>query len=70
MTLQYQFTTLEHSRQQVSQVIELYNKKRLHSSIGMHAPKEIHQNPMLTQKKWKKYYKKKEMEEIQRQKNV
>lgn len=64
------FTTLEHSCQQVARVIELYNKKRLHSSIGMHTPEEIHQNPIYTLKKWKNYYKKKEVEERIRQKNA
>lgn len=65
-----QFTTLEQSRRQVARVIELYNTKRLHSSIGMHTPEEIHLNPVATEKKWKNYYKKKEVREIQRQKKV
>lgn len=53
-----QFTTLEQSRKQVAEVIELYNTKRPHSSIGMHTPEEIHQNPVPTEKLWKNYYKK------------
>lgn len=65
-----QFTTLEQSRKQVARVIQLYNTRRPHSSIGMQTPQEMHQNPVPVQKKWKNYYKKKEVEEIQRQKNV
>lgn len=65
-----QFTTLEQSCRQVAHVIELYNMKRPHSSIGMYTPEEIHRNPIPTERKWKNYYKKKEVEEIRGQKNV
>lgn len=53
-----QFTSLEASRQQVAHVIELYNTKRPHSSIGMLTPEEMHRNPVPTERKWKNYYKK------------
>lgn len=65
-----EFTTLECSSREIGKVIELYNNKRPHSSIGMHTPEEIHLNPVATERKWKNYYKKKEVEEIQKPKNV
>jgi transposase InsO family protein len=51
------FTTLETSRQSIDAVIQIYNKKRPHSSIGMCTPEDVHQNPRPTERLWKNYYK-------------
>jgi transposase InsO family protein len=51
------FTTLEMSRQSIGAVIQIYNTKRPHSSIGMCTPEDIHQNPRPTEQLWKNYYK-------------
>jgi transposase InsO family protein len=51
------FTTLDMSRQSISAVIQTYNTKRPHSSIGMCTPEDIHQNPRPTERLWKNYYK-------------
>jgi transposase InsO family protein len=51
------FTTLEESRKAIESVIQIYNEKRPHSSIGMCTPEDIHQNPRPTKRLWKNYYK-------------
>ncbi len=53
-----ELVTIEQARELVGRVIELYNTKRLHSSIGMLTPDEMHRNPQPVKKLWKNYYKK------------
>lgn len=55
-----ELVTIEQSRELVGKVIELYNTKRLHSSIGMLTPEQMHQNPQPARKLWKNYYTKRE----------
>ncbi|MDR1563079.1 MAG: integrase core domain-containing protein [Dysgonamonadaceae bacterium] len=40
-------------------IIDLYNNRRPHQSIGYMAPKVIHQTGMKTERKWKNYHLKK-----------
>jgi len=45
----------------VGKVIDLYNHQRPHLSISYMTPEEVHQTGMKTERKWKNYYRKKEV---------
>jgi len=42
-------------------VVDLYNHQRPHQSIGYMTPAQVHQTGMKTERKWKNYYRKKEV---------
>jgi putative transposase len=57
----YQIKNITEARKLLDKVIILYNKKRPHMTLGNLTPEKIHTNQLkITEKKWKKYYQKKE----------
>lgn len=57
------FDSLEDARVQIGKVINVYNNKRPHSSIGMLTPEQAHTQQGKLERKWKNYYKKIEKQE-------
>ena len=61
----YQVNSIEQAKEVLIFVIEeLYNKERPHNSISNLTPNEAHQNNIKTNKLWKSYYKKKEVQRV------
>ena len=46
-------TDIEEARQDISEFIDFYNKKRPHMSIGYQTPSKAHQQTGAQEKKWK-----------------
>ena len=49
---------LEDAKRILSQVIDLYNNDRPHTSISYLTPNEVHRSNLKVERKWKNYYKK------------
>jgi transposase InsO family protein len=59
----YQVNSIEQAKEVLRFVIEeLYNKERPHNSISNLTPNEVHKNNIKTNKLWKSYYKKREVQ--------
>lgn len=59
----YQVNSIEQAKKVLKFVVEeLYNKERPHNSISNFTPNEVHLNSLKTDKLWKSYYKKKEVQ--------
>lgn len=62
--LDYQVKSLKEARELLKTVVNLYNEDRPHMSIGNLTPEQVHQKvkiPIKTEKLWKNYYQKKEI---------
>lgn len=55
---EYKVNSISEAQVLLKHVVELYNDDRPHMSIGNLTPNQIHQNPIITEKLWKNYYKK------------
>lgn len=55
---EYKVNSISEAQVLLKHVVKLYNDDRPHMSIGNLTPNQIHQNPIITEKLWKNYYKK------------
>lgn len=56
--------TWEEAQSYVKHVIDLYNNERPHQSISYLTPEEVHRTGVLTERKWKNYYQRKNRQSI------
>ena len=54
----------------VTKIIDLYNRQRPHQSIGYAVPDKVHQTGMKTERKWKNYYRKSNVNEQDNEQNI
>ena len=59
--LQHKYSSFEEAQKNVARIITIYNSLRPHSSCEMKTPSEAHQTKGELKRKWKSYYKKKEV---------
>jgi transposase InsO family protein len=62
--------TVEEARIQIARVIDVYNNKRPHSSIGMLTPAQAHTKQGSMHRKWKNYDKKTQDQQTEIEQNV
>lgn len=58
---QMSFKTMEQAESEINKIIKIYNQLRPHSSLDMRTPGFVHANPCEVKRKWKNYYKNKEI---------
>ena len=59
--LQVKYDCFEDAQKSIARTVTIYNSLRPHSSCDMKTPNEAHETKGLLKRKWKNYYKKKEV---------
>ena len=55
----YEMDNLQHAKELLKSVVELYNQERPHLSLGMLTPNQVYQENIKIERLWKNYYPKK-----------
>ena len=64
---QMKLASLDHAIEQLKRIIKIYNCYRPHSSLDMNTPEHAHGQSGEFKKHWKTYYKKRQLEDKQKQ---